>query len=114
MAQMKLLQKLKPILVSSNALMSQYTELAKQVPLCMGCRDPADDTIVLAHRNRLGWGLRFGRGIKTIDICGAFLCHSCHQYGDGDEGRIDYDWWELAVHRSLTWAYENGHIGITK
>ena len=89
----------------------KYTDLAKEVPTCMGCRKEADGTIVLAHRNRNAWGIRFGKGIKTHDILGAFLCHECHQYGDG-HGRNDFDWWELAVHRSLTWAYENGKITL--
>lgn len=78
----------------------------------MGCRKPADGTIVLAHRNLNGWGLLFGKGIKTVDVLGAFLCRECHEYGDG-EGRKDHHWWELAVHRSVTWAYDNGHIRIT-
>jgi hypothetical protein len=34
---------------------SKYTELAKDVPLCMGCRNPNDGTIVLAHRNLNAW-----------------------------------------------------------
>ena len=87
----------------------QYQDLAKEVPVCMGCKELNDGTVVCAHRNRLGWGLDFGRGKKTICLCSAFLCHPCHVYGDG-EGRKDYDWWELAVHRSLTWAWKNGHI----
>ena len=77
--------------------------------MCMGCRSPQDGTIVLAHRNRNAWGLKFGRGIKTHDILGAFLCASCHNYGD-NRGRHDYDWWELAVHRSIAWAIENDKI----
>jgi hypothetical protein len=88
---------------------SAYTDLAKIVPNCMGCRKPQDKTIVLAHRNRNAWGLRAGKGIKTHDILGAFLCADCHAYGDGN-GRKDYNWWELCVHRSLAWASEEGHI----
>lgn len=89
--------------------MPAYKDLAKEVPACMGCRMPADGTIVLCHRNLNAWGLHFGRGIKTIDLCAAFLCHKCHVYGDG-EGRTDNHWWELAVHRSLTWAFDNEHV----
>jgi hypothetical protein len=92
--------------------MSKYTRLAREVPYCMGCRQNQDGTIVLAHRNRNGWGLRFGTGIKTPDILGAFLCSACHHYGDGD-GRTDYNWWELAVHRSITWALDNDHLEVT-
>jgi hypothetical protein len=91
--------------------MSDYTELAKKVPWCMGCRVIQENGIVLAHRNRNAWGLRFGRGIKTHDILGAFLCPACHKYGDGP-GRNDYNWWELAVHRSLAWALENYYITV--
>ena len=89
--------------------MSSYTALAKVVPSCMGCRKNSDGTIVLAHRNRNAWGLQSGKGIKTIDILGAFLCSECHIFGDG-LGKTDYNWWELAVHRSLTWAANEGHI----
>lgn len=75
----------------------------------MGCRREADGTIVLAHRNRNAWGLRFGRGIKTHDLLAALLCSDCHAYGDG-EGRNDYNWWELAVHRTIAWAIDEGYI----
>jgi len=91
--------------------MVKYTSLAKEVPVCMGCRKAADGTIVLAHRNLNGWGLKAGRGIKTISLCGAFLCYTCHVFGDGD-GQEDHHWWELAIHRSLTWAYDNGHLAM--
>ena len=89
--------------------MSKYTELAKDVPLCMGCRNPNDGTIVLAHRNLNAWGLKAGKAKKTLDILGAFLCSKCHAWGDG-RGRGDTEWWEWAVHRSITWAWENGYI----
>ena len=88
-----------------------YRDLARQVPTCMGCRKPADGTIVLAHRNLNAWGLRAGRGIKTHDPLGAFLCFDCHTYGDGP-GRKDSDFWELAVHRSLAWALDNNHLRV--
>ena len=88
---------------------SPYTRLAKEVPYCMGCRKPADGTIVLAHRSLNAGGLVAGKGKKTLDILGAFLCHECHIYGDG-EGRKDFQWWELAVHRSITWAWEKERI----
>ena len=89
----------------------KYGDLATIVPLCCGCRSAADGTIVLAHRNRSGWGLPFGRGVKSLSICGAFLCHNCHTYGDND-GRKDYDWWELAVQRSITWAWGEGYLSF--
>lgn len=89
----------------------KYTKLADRVPYCMGCKKPRDGTIVLAHRNLSGWGLRFGKGIKTIDLLGAFMCFECHTYGDGP-GRRDHHWWELAVHRSINWSFENGYIQI--
>lgn len=91
--------------------MSKYTELAKIVPCCMGCRKPRDGTIVLAHRNLNAWGLHSGMSAKTIDLLGAFLCSVCHVRGDGLH-RNDCFWWELAVHRSITWAFDNGYIDI--
>jgi hypothetical protein len=42
-------------------------------------------------------------------VLGAFLCNQCHVAGDTD-WRNDYDWWELAVHRSITWSVENGWV----
>jgi hypothetical protein len=89
----------------------KYTQLAKLVPVCMGCRKIADGTIVCAHRNHNSWGIRSGRGIKNIDLLSAFLCAECHVYGDGP-GQRDYQWWEWAVHRSITWAYEEGYISV--
>ena len=86
-----------------------YTRLAADSPWCFGCGKDNDGTVIPAHRNRNGWGLKFGKGIKTLQLLTAFLCHECHQYGDGP-GRDDYDWWELAVHRTLTWAWEQGFL----
>lgn len=83
----------------------KYTELAKYAPACFGCGDHNDGTVVCAHRSRGGWGLRFGRGIKSVDTFSAFLCQRCHNYGDG-EGRRDSDWWELAIGRTLTWTFQ--------
>ena len=91
------------------ARINKYTELAKIVPCCMGCRIPNDGTVVLAHRNRNAWGLKAGRGIKTADVLGAFLCSRCHGYGDLN-GQNDFNWWELAVHRSITWALDQGYL----
>ena len=89
----------------------KYTDLAKIVPCCMGCRLPRDGTIVLAHRNLNAWGLKAGKGIKTVDVLGAFLCRSCHASGDSMRRR-DFQFWELAVHRSITWAFDEGYLLI--
>lgn len=87
----------------------KYTELAKRSPVCMGCHKPADGTIVLAHRNLNAWGLMAGKATKTLSILGAFLCSECHNYGDG-KGRKDQQFWEYAVHRTITWAWQNGWL----
>ena len=87
----------------------KYTDLARIAPRCMGCRQPAGGTLVLAHRNRNGWGMLFGRGTKALSLAGAILCDECHAYGDG-QGRTDSDWWEMAVQRTLTWAWQEGYI----
>ena len=90
----------------------RYGDLARIVTQCMGCRKVADGTIVLAHRNRGGWGLLFGRGTKSLSLTGAFICYNpCHLYADG-EGRKDADWWELACQRSVTWAWQNGFLNF--
>jgi len=88
----------------------KYTELAKIAPQCFGCREvPEEGSLVLAHRNRNGWGMMFGRGMKGLSLAGAILCPKCHAFGDGD-GRNDYWWWEMATQRTLTWAWESGYI----
>ena len=70
---------------------------------------PESGSLVLAHRNRNGWGLLFGRSAKSLSLAGAILCPACHAYGDS-EGRTDSDWWELAVQRTLTWAWSEGFV----
>ncbi len=88
----------------------KYTDLARLAPQCFGCRQPPEEgELVLAHRNRNGWGMLFGRGIKSLSLAGAILCPECHTYGDGP-GRTDYSWWEMAVQRTLTWAWKEGYI----
>ncbi len=86
-----------------------YRDLRKVIPFCCGCKNVNAYDLVLAHRNRGGWGLLFGRGIKSLSVTGAFLCPECHRYGDGD-GRRDADWWELATQRGITWAWRNGYL----
>lgn len=87
----------------------KYCEIAKRTEQCMGCKKPNDGTIVLAHRNLNCWGTLAGKSTKTLSLLGAFLCHECHAYGDG-EGRTDTQWWEYAVHRTITWAWQQGYI----
>lgn len=88
----------------------KYIDLAKSAPQCFGCRDPADGTLVLAHRNRNGWGMLFGKSTKALSLAGAIMCHTCHQYGDSERGRKDSDFWEMAVQRTLTWAWQSGYL----
>lgn len=84
---------------------SKYTKLAKDAPQCFGCGKSNDGTVVCAHRNRNAWGIRSGKGIKSVDTFSAFLCYECHQYGDG-LGKSDCEWWELAIGRTLTYTYQ--------
>ena len=88
----------------------KYTKLANLAPCCFGCRQiPEAGKLVLAHRNRNGWGMLFGRGTKALSLAGAILCDKCHAYGDG-QGRTDYSWWEMCHQRTLTWAWKQGYI----
>ena len=88
----------------------KLTDTAMLAPRCFGCKDsPGPGALCLAHRNRNAWGLTSGRGIKNLDPLGAILCQTCHTYADG-EGKNDYDWWELAHLRTLTWWLTEGHI----
>ena len=87
----------------------KYSDLRKIIPFCCGCKAPNNGDLYLAHRNRGGWGLLFGRGIKSLSVTGSFLCPECHLYGDGD-GRRDADWWELATQRAETWAWREGYL----
>ena len=91
----------------------RYTELAPLAPQCFGCKKAADGTLVLCHRNLNGWGLLSGTGIKSLSICGAILCYDCHLLADG-RGRRDSHWWEMAVQRTMTWAWSRGFITFHK
>lgn len=89
---------------------------------CVSCG--ADDgTIVWAHSNQYLHGK--GRGIKAHDIFGAYLCHKCHGWLDGNlkdipnsELAIRLDllpggknqWWEIMWQRSLIIACEKGYL----
>lgn len=90
----------------------KYPQLAKTIPYCCGCRAPNTGTIRLAHRNLNGWGMKFGRGIKSMALTGAFLCAECDaRYGESkaiEDGR----WWEMAVQRSISWAWDEGYLGM--
>ena len=90
----------------------KYTELAKLAPVCFGCRDPADGTLVLAHDNLSGWGMLFGRGVKSLALGGMILCFSCHEYSETPEGRKDYHWRAMAHQRTLTWSWQNGYLRL--
>jgi hypothetical protein len=89
----------------------KVTALARTAPQCLGCARDNDGTVVFAHRNLNGWGIKAGKGLKTAPFLGSWLCHDCHQYGDG-EGRRDYQFWELATHRYITYLYENHNLRI--
>lgn len=67
-----------------------------------------DGTVVLAHRNMPG---DFGRGLKGPDWFGAHLCAACHREGDSAR-RKDYQWWEVAVYRTLRRLFQQGHLEV--
>ena len=81
----------------TRALSKRKIAKLRQAPrheFCVMCGKPDP---VLAHRNMPG---DFGTGLKGPDWWGAHLCHECHTYGDG-KGRKDYQFWELAVYRTM-------------
>jgi hypothetical protein len=74
---------------------------------CVMC-GKQDETIVLAHRNVPG---SFGMGMKGPDWWGAHLCAACHYDGD-HEKRRDYQWWELAVYRTMKRWIASGLVTV--
>ena len=87
-----------------------YNKLGAEIPFCTGCRDLNNGTVRLAHRNVNTWGTKFGKGIKSLSLSGAFLCDNCDQFYSEGDGRKDSYFWELAVQRSQTWAWASGHL----
>jgi hypothetical protein len=86
-------------------------KLAKQVPYCMGCKkgNPDSNLICLAHSNQLKDGRGFAH--KSLDECGAYLCHECHDYVDGRKGgwseSMKNAYFNMAAKRSREWEKEN-------
>jgi hypothetical protein len=67
-----------------------------------------DGTIVWAHSNSLVHGK--GRGLKSHDIFGAFLCHHCHyKYDSGEMSNYDF---EVAMSHSLLRLIGKGIVTI--
>lgn len=95
--------------MANTGTVTKYSQLARIIPFCCGCRVENHSDVVLAHRNRNAWGILSGRGIKSVSISGAFLCSMCHTWADSD-GQNDAEFWELASGRSLTWAFQSGYL----
>ena len=87
-----------------------YNKLGAEISFCADCRAPNDGTVRLAHRNVNIWGVAFGRGIKSLSLSGAFLCHNCDQFYSEGDGRKDSHFWELACQRSQNFAWQSGHL----
>ena len=86
-------------------------DLAKDCPLCMGCRNYNDGTIVAAHSNQIRDGK--GTGIKAHDYRIAYLCDKCHH--EVDNGKImnkheKLDYWEAAHRKTISWLFESGYL----
>ena len=89
---------------------TRYSEIAKIVPFCAGCRASSDGTIRLAHRNLNTWGTLFGRSSKGLSLNAAFLCQDCDSHYSEGDGRRDSEFWEMAIARSLTFAWREGYL----
>ena len=82
---------------------------------CVSCC-ANDGTIVWAHSNRYLHGK--GRGQKAHDLFGAYLCHNCHKWFDGDNTHIPpsasgfnkFDWFILMWEHSMLIACEKNYL----
>lgn len=94
---------------------SRITKSAKGMP-CANCGFE-NGTTVWAHSNKSCHG--HGRGIKSHDIFGAYLCFNCHNWYDGrDASDLDpsmrfgldekQDMWRASHDKSLIYLLENG------
>ena len=92
--------------------------LAREFPHCMGCGNPNDGSVVMAHSNqsRDGKGMR----LKAHDYRVAALCCTCHDIVDGRmigrwyTGEDRADLWEIAHRATLGWLFEHGYISVHK
>ena len=93
----------------------KFRKLAKEAPHCMNCglENPNFDLLCLAHANGIAEGK--GIGMKSHDLMGAYLCHSCHDLVDGRKGKLTkyekrqmhHDAWV----KTMKWLIMEGHLG---
>jgi len=89
---------------------TKILKAAKGAP-CQSC-GIIDGTIVAAHSNQL----RDGRGYahKSSDYRIAYLCHRCHDFVDGRNGKLDkegkIEMWEDAHRKTIGYLFEHGIV----
>lgn len=94
--------------------MINLRQTAKECPHCMGCglQNPNGDLLCLAHSNQIKHGK--GRGLKSLDIHGAILCHNCHDRVDGRTGKMNREQMQTkhseAASMTRAWWYRRGFI----
>lgn len=92
------------MIAKDDAVRSKKLREAARGESCVNCNDN-DETTVMCH---LPFPGDAGRGIKTDDYWSAHLCWSCHVYADSAEGRRDYSWRGLMIHRTLRRLVQSG------
>lgn len=87
--------------------------LAKESPVCFGCEQRNDGTVVAAHSNQLRDGK--GKGLKAHDYRVAYLCQQCHyeidqgnQYSKAEKFAL----WDEAHRRTIGWLFENDFLTV--
>lgn len=85
---------------------------AKESPMCFGCGEPNDGSVVAAHSNQQRDSK--GTGIKAHDFRIAFLCYRCHT--ELDQGKkMDklerLEFWERAHRATIGWLFNTRRIG---
>lgn len=98
---------------SSNFRSPKLLKTFKYAPICFGCGNANDGTVVAAHAN---WG-EFGKaaGLKAQDWAVAGLCYSCHS--EIDQGsKLSYqerkDKWMAAWIKTTDWLYRSKIVRV--
>ena len=87
-------------------------EYAKECPMCFGCGEPNDGSVVAAHSNQQRDGK--GMSMKAHDYRIAYMCFRCHS--ELDQGK---NWnkqekleiWERAHRATIGWLFNTGKVG---
>lgn len=86
-------------------------QAAKDAPICFGCNQLNDGTVVACHSNQLRDGK--GTGHKASDYRIAYLDSMCHFRIDNGKDLTREEkiaLWEKAHRASIGWLFESGRV----